>query len=204
LAKAGTDLQTSSLRLSQKSIIGITPNQNLPSRKIDIRKHTLIDGEPLCEVDFSANQLRLQLAVLHGEDAGNGPYEDLAMRSGIFDREKINAFIVRAIGYNSRHKAAGSCRKLGISVNEFDTLEAGTLALYPMLKLFIGWTHQGQNLEGQLLKKVMFKGVDDRIVCLPVHDAIAVQQKHELWAVKVMTTAWTKAGLYKSAPGKPP
>ena len=32
-----------------------TPYQNLPSRKIDIRKHTLIDGEPLCEVDFSAN-----------------------------------------------------------------------------------------------------------------------------------------------------
>ena len=170
-----------------------TPYQNLPSRKIDIRKHTLIDGEPLCEVDFSANQLRLQLAVLHGEDAGDGPYEDIAMISGIFDREKIKAFIVRAIGSGSRHKAAGSCRKIGISVTEFNTLEAATLALYPMLKLFIGWTHQGQNLEGQILKKVMLKGVDDGVVCLPVHDAIAVQQKHELWAVKAMTTAWTEA-----------
>ena len=115
------------------------------------------------------------------------------MISGIFDKEKIKAFIVRAIGSDSRHKAAGSCRKIGISVTEFNTLEAATLALYPMLKLFIGWTHQGQNLEGQILKKVMLRGVDDGVVCLPVHDAIAVQQKHELWAVKAMTTAWTEA-----------
>lgn len=169
------------------------PYQNLPSRKIDIRKHSLIDGEPLSEVDFSANQLRLQLAVLHGKDAGDDPYENIAMRSRIFDREKVKAFIVRAIGSDSRHKAEGSCRKLGISVNEFNTLEAATWALYPILNLFTGWTHQGQSLEDKILKKVMLKGIDDGIVCLPVHDAVAVQQKHQFWAIKTMMRLWTEA-----------
>ena len=53
-------------------------------------------------------------------------------------------------------------RKLDISVTEFNTLETVTLALYPMLKIFIGWTRQGQNLKCQILKKrMMLEGVDD-------------------------------------------
>jgi hypothetical protein len=30
----------------------------------------------------------------------------------------------------------------------------------------------------------MLQGVDKGIVVLPVHDAVAVQQKHEEWAIK--------------------
>ena len=51
------------------------------------------------------------------------------------------------------------------------------MTIYPKIKLFDGWIHQGQNLEGQILKKVMLKGVDEGVVCLPVHDAIAVQRR---------------------------
>jgi hypothetical protein len=39
-----------------------------------VRINTLIDGEPIAEIDFNANHLRLQLAVLHKRDAGNKPY----------------------------------------------------------------------------------------------------------------------------------
>jgi hypothetical protein len=39
-----------------------------------VRINTLMDGEPIAEIDFNANHLRLQLAVLHKRDAGNKPY----------------------------------------------------------------------------------------------------------------------------------
>ena len=38
-----------------------------------------------------------------------------------------------------------------------------------------------------------FRGsVDAGIVCLPVHDAVAVQRRHVDWAVEVMTNAWAE------------
>ena len=168
-----------------------TAYQNLPTRKADIRKKTLINGEPLCEVDFSANQLRLQLAVLFEQDAGEYPYDEIALLSKVYDREKVKAFMVIAFGANSREKAAKACWKKQINRKQFIALESATITIYPKIKLFDGWTHQGQNLEGQILKKVMLKGVDEGVVCLPVHDAVAVQRRHEAWAVRTMISTWT-------------
>lgn len=34
------------------------------------------------------------------------------------------------------------------------------------------------------------EGVKEDIVCLPVHDSIAVQQGHEDWAKEVMLETW--------------
>ena len=36
----------------------------------------------------------------------------------------------------------------------------------------------------------MLEGIKDNIVCLPVHDAIAVQQQHQDWAKAVMLESW--------------
>ena len=36
----------------------------------------------------------------------------------------------------------------------------------------------------------MLEGIKNDIVCLPVHDAIAVQQKHQDWAKEVMLETW--------------
>ena len=74
----------------------------------------------------------------------------------------------------------------------FQALEGACSELYAELQLYTGWTHQAQNLEGLTLKKVMFKGVDDGVVCLPVHDAIAIQRRHESWAVKTMISTSTE------------
>ena len=164
-----------------------TSFQNLPDRVARVRINTLIDGEPIAEIDFNANHLRLQLAVLHKQDAGHTPYEDI----GINDRASVKAFITRAMGADNRDAAMNSCKTEGITNVMFEALEAACAKLYPDLKLFIGWTHQAQNLEGQILKKVMLQGVDEGIVCLPVHDAIAVPKRHQFWAVKTMMKTWT-------------
>ena len=170
-----------------------TPYQNLPDRIARVRINTLIDCEPIAEIDFNANHLRLQLAVLHKIDAGDKPYEDIGTAAAINNRNTVKAFITRAMGADDRQAAISSCGKEGITKVMFESLEAACAKLYPDLQLFIGWTHQAQNLEGQILKKVMLQGVDAGIVCLPVHDAIAVPQRHQLWAVKAMMDAWTEA-----------
>ena len=170
-----------------------TPFQNLPDRVARVRINTLIDGEPIAEIDFNANHLRLQLAVLHKQDAGDTPYEDIGSASGVNDRDSVKAFITRAMGADNRDAALNSCKTEGITNVMFEALEAACAELYPDLQLFIDWTHQAQNLEGQILKKVMLQGVDKGIVCLPIHDAVAVPQRHQLWAVKAMMETWTDA-----------
>ena len=141
----------------------------------------MIDGEPIAEIDFNANHPRLQLAVLHKHDAGDTPYEDIGAGSDIIDRASVKAFITRAVGADNRNAAMNSCKTEGITNAMFEALEAACAELYPDLQLFIGWTHQAQNLEGQILKKVMLQGVDKAIVFLPVHDAVTVQKRHQAW-----------------------
>ena len=85
-----------------------TPFQNLPDRLARVRINTLIHGEPIAEMDFNANHLRLQLAVLHKQDAGNTPYEDIGAASGINDRSLVKAFITKAMGADNRCTATNS------------------------------------------------------------------------------------------------
>ncbi len=167
-----------------------TPYQNLPDRRVRIRINTLIDNKRLCEVDFNANHLRLQLAVLANEDAGLGPYEEICDIAEIYDRDACKAFITVAMGADDRTKAANALRQQGMNTKTFEAFEAAALERYPKVSLFTGWTHQAQNLEGQILKDVMLKGVKENVVTLPVHDAVAVQRRHAKWAEEAMKEAW--------------
>ena len=49
-----------------------------------------------------------------------------------------------------------------------------------------GWGLSAQNLEGAILRKVMLEGIEQGIVSLPVHDAIAVKQSDAEWAEEAM------------------
>jgi hypothetical protein len=53
-----------------------------------------------------------------------------------------------------------------------------------------GWGIFAQNFESQILKDVMLEGIKEDIVCLPVHDTVAVQQQHQGWAKDVMLETW--------------
>lgn len=168
----------------------ITPFQSLPDRSVRLRINTLIDGQPICEVDFSANHIRLNLAVMGGEDAGETPYEDISELAGISERQRVKDFITRAMGSSIRSDAMGACFKAGIDKKQFEMIEEATLKRYPKLSLYSGFGILAQNLEGQILKQVMLEGVDKGIVALPVHDAVAVVQCNEEWAKEAMLRAW--------------
>ena len=169
-----------------------TPFLNLPDKSLRIRINTFIDGEPIGEVDFSANHLRLNLAMNGGGDAGDDPYSAIGEDSDQ-NRDVIKAFMTVALGSHSEGEAKNSCRRRhGIQSKAFEAILLSTQKLFPKLDLFSGWAPYGQNLDGKIIKDVMLEGARQGIVTLPIHDAVAVQQKHLEWAKKQMLVSWDK------------
>ena len=168
----------------------ITPFQNLPDRRARIRINTQIDGEPICEVDFNANHLRIVLAQTSKEYAGNTPYEDICHEAGVAGRDAVKRFMTIAMGASDETSGKRRLRLDGFKREVIDRIHAGTLRRYPKLELFKGWGIFAQNFEGQILKDVLLEGIKEDIICLPVHDAVAVQQQHQNWAKEVMLETW--------------
>ena len=168
----------------------ITPFQSLPDRRARIRINTQIDGQPICEVDYNANHLRLNLALFAKEYAGETPYEDICIESGVASRDMVKKFITVAMGASSEMAARNSLARERFNGDLFSRIHSGVQKRYPKLQLFNGWGIFAQNLEGQILKDVMLEGIKEDIVCLPVHDAVAVQQQHQDWAREVMLETW--------------
>ncbi len=169
-----------------------TPFQSLPDRRMRLRINTLINGEPICEVDFSANHLRLNLAFNGGVDAGDDPYTTVGEEAGIESRQLVKKFFTIAMGGDNEVGALHACFKEGISKENFQKLKDASLKVFPRLDLFNGWGIYAQNFEGQMLKNVMLEGVKEGIVCLPVHDAVAVPLDHIGWACDEMRYQWDK------------
>jgi hypothetical protein len=100
----------------------------------------------------------------------------LARQLGGLFRDTVKSFITIAMGANNKAQAASSASLKGINGEQFETLTEAAVRVFPKLELFGGWGLYAQNLEGQILKRVMLEGVKKGIVCLPVHDAVAAVQ----------------------------
>jgi len=85
-----------------------TPFQNLRSRKMNERLNTLIDDEPIAEVDFNANHLRLSLAVFAQQGAGDSPYEDIMAVSGE-SRDALRALSLEPWVLHARKRHLAAC-----------------------------------------------------------------------------------------------
>jgi hypothetical protein len=160
-----------------------------------VRINTLIDDQPICEVDFNANHLRLNLAVLHSQDAGETPYEDIGELCKLDDRNRIKKFITVSMGASDESEAFNALKIDGFNAELFEQIKQGTLKRYPKINLFEGWGMSAQNLEGAILRKVMLEGIEQGIVSLPVHDAIAVKQCDAEWAKEAMERVWSDETL---------
>jgi hypothetical protein len=170
-----------------------TPYQNLPSRNYNIRKATLLNGKAISEPDYSANHLRLNLAVNASQDAGDTPYEDIVELTGeVTSREMVKAFITRAMGASSETKARHSMYDQKCKDWEFDVIKDATLKRYPKLQLFNGFGSKAQSLEGAILKDVMQLGMINDTPSIPVHDALAVHEKNNDWARDAMLEVWSQ------------
>ena len=105
-------------------------------------------------------------------------------------RAAVKHFLTVAMGASDENAGKRRLRLDGFNSEVITRIHAGTLKRYPKLELFKGWGIFAQNFEGQILKDVLLEGIKEGIVCLPVHDAIAVQQQHQDWAKEVMLETW--------------
>jgi hypothetical protein len=175
----------------------ITPFQNLQSREYKIRINTLINGNPIAEVDFNANHLRMFLAfnktdVIGEQDA----YEPIVDESGV-SRDKVKAFI--NIGLNNESFEATrdvvARSKPYTSHAESKQIADAFKKLYPKLNLHCRFALVAMQLEGLILRDVLLRGAKAGILALPIHDAVAVAFSNQSWARDAMEDAWQTAIL---------
>lgn len=140
-----------------------TPFQSLPDRQARIRINTQIDCKPICEVDFNANPLRLNLAFNAKEYAGETPYEDICKESGIASRDMVKKFITVALGASSEITARSSLAREPFNGDLFNRIHSGVQKRHPKLKLFNGWGIFAQRLERQILKDVMLETCQEHL-----------------------------------------
>ena len=167
-----------------------TAFQSLPSRRYHVRQNILLDGEPVCEVDFNANHLRLNLAI-QGIDAGEDPYLEIAELAGRnTTRDHVKAFITVAMGASDRDEAMAAAVTLKVGRYRFPHIEAATLELFPQVELFTGFGVMAQALEGQILIKAMGYAMEVGLPMLPLHDAVIVKKTDSEFAMKALHRAW--------------
>ena len=170
----------------------ITPFQNLHSRNYKVRINTLINGNPIAEVDFNANHLRMFLAFNKRDVIGDyDAYEPIASESGV-ERKKVKAFI--NVGLNNQNFEATKhvIARIDpyVSYDESIKIAEAFHKLYPNLDLHCGFALTAMQLEGLILKDVLLRGVRAGILALPIHDAVAVEFEHQDWAKDAMEDAW--------------
>ncbi len=168
-----------------------TEFQNLPARSLKIRQNTLINGEPIREVDFNANQLRLFLAFNKLDVYGDGTdaYREIANLARV-DRQTVKSFFTAALNCESYERARSGARvpeKFGRDIMEaFERL-------YPKAQIFNGerpFGLVGMQLEGEILQIAMRQLRLLDVFALPIHDALAVNEKNYELAKSAMEDAW--------------
>ena len=168
-----------------------TEFQNLPARSQKIRQNTLINGEPIREVDFNANHLRLFLAFNKLDVYGDGTdaYREIANLARV-DRQTVKSFFTAALNCETYERARSGARvpdKFGRDIMEaFERL-------YPKAQIFNGerpFGLVGFQLEGEILQIAMRQLRLLDVFALPIHDAIAVNEKNYELAKSAMEDAW--------------
>lgn len=169
----------------------ITPFQNLQSRHYKVRINTLINDNPIAEVDFNANHLRLFLAVYKRDAIGDfDAYGPIAEESGV-RRNKVKAFI--NVGLNSQSFEATKqvvAREFQVSHADSAKIAEAFAKLYPNLDLHCEFALTAMQLEGLILKDVLLRGARAGILALPIHDAVAIEFDNQDWAKDAMEDAW--------------
>ena len=61
---------------------------------------------------------------------------------------------------------------------------------YSKLNLLCGFGLYAMAHEGMILRKVLLQGIEDDVLALPIHDAIATSVKHKDWARETMLLCW--------------
>ena len=142
----------------------------IASRTLPLRQESLIDGQDVVEVDIRSSHPRMAIQEFYGECIPSTFYQDIADETDIF-KPKVKKYFQVALSSGTRASAIGGFSKEGYDRKDFETLESWLISKYPEVPLYKKWSLEAMNHEGELLMRVMLKGVKEDKVVLPVHDA---------------------------------
>jgi hypothetical protein len=185
-----------------------TRMQTLPDKKARIRINTHFNGDPVVEVDLSANHPRM-IAALNGHELPADFYDEVASKTRT-SKLQVKFFYMKAIGaenrsisrYDTKDEKHWNEEHLVLTHEERMRIEDYTHRHLPFLYegLFKGMGVTLQSLEGDILLKTMLTLLDQDIPSLPMHDAVYVQQQFLLQAKKAIEDAWTSSLNVKFKP----
>ena len=167
--------------------------QAIPKRTIRIRPTSLIDEVPIAEVDIKSSHPRLAAQKFEDIKLSRNFYREVSEDTDVF-LSKVKDYFRVALSCDTRESALGAFKKFE-QINttyDFDTLEDWMANNLPNIPLYVGWSGEAMNLEGEMVKYVMLKGIDEDKVVLPIHDAIAVKIEDAEWGRDAMHEAWLK------------
>lgn len=165
--------------------------QRIPKRTVRIRPTSLIDEEPIAEVDIKSSHPRLAAQVFERIRLPRGFYNEVALDTGVFV-SKVKGYFRVALSSGTRKSALGAFTNMD-QINtalDFNLLEDWVRRNLPNIPLYESWSKIAMNLEGEMVKYVMLLGVKYQKVVLPIHDAIAVKVRDAEWAKNAMHLAW--------------
>ncbi len=175
-----------------------TRMQTLPDKKARIRINTHFNGDPVAEVDLSANHPRM-IAALQGHELPADFYDEVAKQTET-TKLQVKFFFMKAIGaanrsisrYDTRDEKYWGEQHLVLTHKERMRIEEYTQKHLPFLYegLFTGMGVLLQALEGDILLKAMIKILDQGIPSLPMHDALYVQKQFVSQAKTALEDAW--------------
>lgn len=164
-----------------------TPYQTIVSRRVNIRKQTLFNGNPIAEPDFSANHLTL-LSMIFDERLPESPYDRVAEDTGI-KKSIIKLVLVRLMGadgerkYNNAKYSLERDKQNPVSRRGVDAIRASFYKCIPFLKqhnlLCTGMGSKLQFFEGEIAMHMFEWCIETQTPIINVHDAYACEECNE-------------------------
>ncbi len=172
--------------------------QSLLDRRARIRINTLFNGEPIVEVDLSANHPRI-LAALDGYELPEDFYGEIAEESKT-KRDQVKFLFMKAVGAKNRSISLSLKEdekdwfksRFMMTQKDRSAIEKVISKKYPKLN---SWLYKGrginlQAIEGDILIRAMLTLLDKNILSLPIFDALYVQKKYAKNAQIALEHAW--------------
>ena len=172
--------------------------QTLPMQGNPIRAKTTLNNLASCEVDFSANHLRMSAALM-GIQLSEDPYAEVQHLSKINDRDHVKRVISALVSTSENNtnnakyglKKPEDKRQSSIPLESFDAIHTATTSCFPWLASVRGIGIQLQSLEGQILLDAMIKLLKDDVTSLPLHDSLRVPKDSAEKTSKVLQETWS-------------
>lgn len=176
-----------------------TNSQSIPMRGNPIRAMTTINNLNCCEVDLSANHLRMS-AALFGLELGDDPYQEIQNLSKVYERDKVKQVISALISTteNHTHMAMHSLlkpedsRQNVVTQKTFLNIQNAAYKVFGWLKKARGIGINLQSLEGQILMDSMLKLLKEGVTTIPIHDSLRVPIEYSDITTKLLKETWSE------------